>query len=285
MASTVLTVGGVSATFSSTTGIIAPGAPTITSATPGAGQATLAFTAPASNGGSPISGYRATCGTLSATGAASPLVVTGLTNGTAYNCSVTATNAVGTGPASAVASVTPSFNVFSGPSTTGSGTITASFTGGGSACSFSAPRFLAAPPGSPPIPPTLPASGTQFPHGLFDFSATGCTPGSTLSFTIVFPSSVAGTTYWKYGPTLANPAPHWYVLPATIVGNTVTFTITDGGLGDDDLTANGTIVDQGGPGVPPDVLRQVPTLSEWAKLLLALMLIASAAWSMKRRSR
>ena len=30
----------------------------------------------------------------------------------------------------------------------------------------------------------------------------------------------------------------------------VTIALTDGGLGDDDLAADGTIVDQGGPGVP-----------------------------------
>lgn len=38
-------------------------------------------------------------------------------------------------------------------------------------------------------------------------------------------------------------------LPAVIADNTVIFSITDGGLGDDDLTANGTIVDPGGPNV------------------------------------
>ena len=44
---------------------------------------------------------------------------------------MTATNAAGTGAASGTVSATPSFNVFSGASATGTGTITASFTGGG----------------------------------------------------------------------------------------------------------------------------------------------------------
>jgi hypothetical protein len=43
----------------------------------------------------------------------------------------------------------------------------------------------------------------------------------------------------------------WYVLPATIAGNTATVSITDGGLGDDDLAVNGAIVDPGGPAFDP----------------------------------
>jgi hypothetical protein len=65
------------------------------------------------------------------------------------------------------------------------------------------------------------------------------------------------------------------VLPATIAGNIVTFTVTDGGLGDDDLTVNGTIVDQGGPGAPS---QMIPTLSvRSAGLLAALMALLGAA--------
>lgn len=78
-----------------------PGAPLNVAATPGNTQATVTFAKPASNGGSGILDYTATCGTKSKTGTGSPLVVTGLTNGTAVNCTVKARNAVGTGPASA----------------------------------------------------------------------------------------------------------------------------------------------------------------------------------------
>ncbi len=89
-----------------------PGAPTLSSVTGGNGTAALSFTAPSSNGGSAITGYTASCtgggSTKTAAGTASPISVTGLTNGTAYSCSVTATNSVGTSPASAALSVTPS---------------------------------------------------------------------------------------------------------------------------------------------------------------------------------
>ena len=76
-----------------------PGAPTVGTATAGNAQATVTFTAPASNGGSPITGYTVTSapGGLTGTGTTSPITVTGLTNGTAYTFTVKATNAIGTG--------------------------------------------------------------------------------------------------------------------------------------------------------------------------------------------
>ncbi|OGA03760.1 MAG: hypothetical protein A3H35_13370 [Betaproteobacteria bacterium RIFCSPLOWO2_02_FULL_62_17] len=91
----------------------APGAPTAVSASPGNTQATVSFSAPGSNGGAAITSYTVTPspGGISASGSASPITVTGLSNGTAYTFTVTATNSVGTGAASAASnSVTPSTN-------------------------------------------------------------------------------------------------------------------------------------------------------------------------------
>lgn len=88
-----------------------PGAPTIGTATAGNASASITLTAPAFDGGAPITDYTATCiaGGTSRTGSgtASPISVTSLTNGTTYSCLVTATNAVGTGAASTALSVTP----------------------------------------------------------------------------------------------------------------------------------------------------------------------------------
>ena len=73
-------------------------------------QATVSFTTPADDGGSPITSYTVTSspGAITMSGNASPITVTGLTNGTEYTFTVTATNAIGTGPASAPSNpVTP----------------------------------------------------------------------------------------------------------------------------------------------------------------------------------
>lgn len=88
-----------------------PGAPTIGTATsPSSTTASVAFTAPANLGVPPLTSYTATSspGGFTGTGASSPITVSGLTAGTTYTFTVTATNALGTGPASAASnSVTP----------------------------------------------------------------------------------------------------------------------------------------------------------------------------------
>ncbi len=90
---------------------IAPEPPTSVTAVEGNSQATVSFTAPADNGGASITSYTATSspGGFTASGASSPLTVTGLTNGVSYTFTVTATNSAGTSSASSASnSVTPS---------------------------------------------------------------------------------------------------------------------------------------------------------------------------------
>ncbi|MGX9462715.1 Ig-like domain-containing protein, partial [Shewanella sp. A14] len=85
-------------------------APSIGTATAGDKQASISFSAPTNNGGETITRYTVTSspGNKTASGTGSPLTITGLTNGTAYTFSVTATNSVGTSAASTASnSVTP----------------------------------------------------------------------------------------------------------------------------------------------------------------------------------
>jgi len=106
---------GTGVSFNKLTNVVpstTPGKATITTLTAGAGQVTVAWTAPLSNGGSAITGYTVqafnaagtdavvgkSCTPTTATG--TNCIVTGLTNGTAYTFKVTAANAKGSGAAS-----------------------------------------------------------------------------------------------------------------------------------------------------------------------------------------
>ncbi len=167
-----------------------PNAPTITQVSGGNGSASVAFTAPTMDGGSSILDYTATCVssdggvTGSATGSASPLMVTGLTNGDTYTCSVMARTVVGSSSPSTASSsfslLTPQSITFSAPLT---GTVghyaTLSATGGGS--------------GSPVVFTTDATSGV----GVCNVSGAN---GTTLKYTsvgncVIDANQLGNTTY------------------------------------------------------------------------------------------
>lgn len=153
-----------------------------------------------------------------------------------------------------------------GPSPTGSGSVGVAVSGGGATCRVTNPNFTTA-PGSPP-------DGMVFVHGVVSFTATPCTNGARVTVTLSYPKPIpSGAVLYKYSRTSSSPTnPVYTPIAATVSGNTLTYTIEDGGVGDDDLTVNGQIVDPVGLGVPFAVLaglNAVPTLSAWGVLFLS----------------
>ena len=222
-----------------TVNAVAPGAPTIGTASAANAQATVAFTPPAFTGGSAITGYTVTAspGGATATGTASPVTFTGLTNGTTYTFTVKANNAVGTGaPSAASNAVTPRLLTVTGTPPGMAGAATANLSGVGPACT------LAATSGFSGLSNPAPA-GVTMPYGEYAFQSTGCTGSVTMTITYSQPLP-AGIQFWKYGP--ATPAvggvvaaSTWFQLgSATLSADrlTVTYTITDNGAGDSDAT-------------------------------------------------
>jgi hypothetical protein len=189
----------------------------------------------------------------------------------AYPITFTASNGV-------FADATQSFTLtigattsFTGPTATGTGAATATFTGGGAGCTFTGSQFI-----DVAAVATPPPGGADFRHGLFTFSTQGCTVGGELTITITYPEALpADAVLLKYGRTSANPVPHWYAHPATIAGNTVTYRVTDGEQGDEDLAQDGNITDPAGVAVfAPSAAgaQPVPTLDRWAMLLLGALM-------------
>jgi hypothetical protein len=128
-------INGSPGTFSSSTlssDILALGVPLapviVTPTATGRTTATVAFTAPTSDGGSPITAYTVTSnpagGSSSTRTTAGTFTVTGLTPGTSYTFTVTATNTYGTSlPSAASATVTPRTNYIVGDTGPGGGKV------------------------------------------------------------------------------------------------------------------------------------------------------------------
>ena len=198
-----LTIIGASGTLTRTASVslvkqaaaTAPSAPTNVTATAGNTQATVSFSASASDGGSPITSYTVTStpGNLTATGASSPITVTGLTNGTPYTFTVHATNAAGPGPESSASnSVTPTAPLTITTTTLPAGRVNRSYSATVQVTGGTLPYTWKIASGALPPGLTLGAStgtisGTPTKPGSYSFTigvADGATQTATRAFSI-----------------------------------------------------------------------------------------------------
>lgn len=202
---------------------VAPGAPTIGMAVAGDSRADVTFTAPAFNGGEPITHYTvvASPGGFIAIGGGSPLTVNGLTNGTAYTFSVMASNTAGTGQASAssnaVTPAAPQTLTFPNPGPQDYGT---------------SPTLSATASSTLPVTFTAntPAVCTISAQGLLDFASTGmCMITASQAGSAAYQPATASQTF----PVNA-VVPDAPVVTSAVAGSssaTVNFTVpvSDGG--------------------------------------------------------
>lgn len=284
----------ITLTLSVITGV--PGAPGTVTATSSAGQAQLTFIAPSLDGGSAITRYAATSTPGNVTGhcdvpVGSPpgtvctITVLGLANGTSYTFAVRALNAIGMGAASAASNtVLPRLlqieSALDGvPAMTGRATATLS--GGGPSCTLQGGASGFGTTSS--IPP-----GWNAPHGEFRFTAEHCT--GTVTITLQYPSPLPTSVRFRK----PDGAGGWFdpqdaATPLNVIlsgdRRTVSYTITDDGLGDADA-ATGTIVDPFLPVVlaAPSGAQSIPTLSNWGLALLSAMAGLLAMRRARRRA-
>ena len=217
-----------------------PGAPTDVTATVVPGGVSVSFTPPTDTGGAPIDSYTVTSNPdgKTASGSGSPILVTGLTNGSTYAFSVHATTRAGTGPESLLSpqvkyisstALSPPFSVYASP---GNGSATVSFhapldDGGSPVQSYT---VTASPGGAT-------ATGSASP-----IIVTGLTNGTSYTFTVV--AATANGTSQPSSPSSA-VTPHAPPAPANdLIANAQ---VISGDSGSVDGTNVGATLEPGEP--------------------------------------
>jgi hypothetical protein len=111
--------------------------------------------------------------------------------------------------------------------------------------------------------------------GALSYSVTGLTPGATTDVTIVLPAGSAPTAVYKQvGGQYVD-----LTSIATITGNTITLHITDGGVGDSDGAANGTIVDPVIPAFAVPLRNTAPPVISGFPRYLSMLRSTAGSWS------
>jgi titin len=225
-----------------------PDAPTIGAVTRSAGSITVNWTAPASDGGSPITSYvvtpyiGATAQTpVTSSGTGTSKVITGLTNGTTYTFKVAAVNAVGTGAQSAASAAITAATTADAPTigtaTAGDASATVTWTApandGGSAIT----DYTITPYVGPTAQTPVSSSGTGTSKVV-----TGLTNGSTYTFKVAAVTGVGTGAYSAASnavtPTAPATAPSAPSITSAVAGDTtVSLTWTQPSNGGSPITA------------------------------------------------
>ncbi|MBF0331419.1 MAG: fibronectin type III domain-containing protein [Candidatus Omnitrophica bacterium] len=229
---------GAGGTSNTVTPAGVPNAPSSVVATAGNTTASVTFVAPSSNGGGAMT-YTVTGGGTDTNAGTNNLThaITGLTNGTPYTFTVTATNSVGTGAGGVASAVTPagvpnapSSVVATAGSTTASVTFVAPSSNGGGAMTY-----------------TVTGGGTDSNAGTNNLThaITGLTNGTPYTFTVkatnsvgqgaggvsntVTPAGVPGAPTSVVATAGSTTASVTFVAPSSNGGGAMTYTVTGGG--------------------------------------------------------
>ena len=248
-----------------------PGSPTGVTAVAGNGNAYVSFTAPASNGGSAITGYtvKSSPGGFTATApTATPVTVSGLTNGVAYTFTATATNTVGTSaPSTPSAPVTPAAG--GGSSNTAEGgtagtSVTAANSGGGSGNAFGVVNKGAG--------AALVYSTAADAHGVLGYSMTGTSGTATdMGWTGYSTTSMAVRFYYNPGATLPST-----VLRLADIRNAT------GTAARVMLTAANQLAIQNNAGLTVTTFAHALTANTWYRVELAISVSSTVATHQRR---
>ena len=115
----------------------------------------------------------------------------------------------------------------------------------------------------------------NFPVDFLNFELENLTPGTSTTVNLLLPQNQTYNTFWKYGKTPDNNQNHWYEFlydgetGAEFIdtnndgkADQIILHFVDGKRGDADLTANGTIIESGAPGVTNNYLKLNKNTSE-----------------------
>lgn len=97
------------------------------------------------------------------------------------------------------------------------------------------------------------AGGLTFPFGFFVFTIAPVPVGGSATVTVTIPTPIpSGFLVSEAVWVKCRGGTCVVITPIARTTTSITFVLTDGGVGDDDGVANGVIVDQGGPGFNPN---------------------------------